>query len=126
MECARNTFSGVHVWKASAVGLFCRHCQSLKSAVDGETAAYNAAPEDWKERAQQALADLIATKRPFTSEDVTAAAGLPSGRVETNRNNAVGALIAQAHREGLTYSAGHQPSRNPRSNGAMLTVWRGK
>ena len=124
-ECARNTFTGIHVWRDSAVGMACKFCHARKRAVDGQERAYNAAAS-WTDNAQAALDALIAAGEPFTSEDVTEAIGLPAGHHETNRNNAVGALIGNASREGLIANVGHTPSRSPRSNGATLVKWRGK
>jgi len=125
MDCPANTFTGLHVYRDSAIGLVCKHCNGMQRAIEGQGLALSAKPE-WRSRAEVALSDLIASGEPFTSEDITLVVGLPAGRIESNRNNAVGALIAHARREGLIQSAGRRPSRNPRSNGAMLEVWVGK
>ena len=125
MECPANTFTGIHVYRDSAIGPACKHCHGMKRAIEGQDRALSAQPA-WRERAETALADLIASGEPFTSEDITTTVGLPKGRIESNGNNAVGALVAHARREGLIQSAGRRPSRNPRSYGAMIVVWIGR
>ena len=93
---------------------------------EGQTAAAEAAPEDWRDRFRQAVRDLAAERRPFTSEDVTARAGLPAGSVGTNRNNAVGALMTSAAGAKVIRKTGRRvPATRPSSHGAELTEWIG-
>lgn len=126
--CVFNTFSGVHVWQDTSAGLRCRACHALQStlrAAAGAELAYQAAPVDWVAAAQVELARLIESGSEFTSEDITDVAGMPRGKVLSNANNSVGALFLRASREGLIEKAGRRvASRNPRSNGAKLEVWR--
>lgn len=92
----------------------------------GQAAAVDAAPEDWRDRFRQAVRDLAAEGCPFTSEDVTAQAGLPAGSVGTNRNNAVGALMTSAAGAKVIRKTGRRlPSMRPSSHGAELTEWIG-
>ena len=75
MECPANTFTGIHVYRDSAIGPACKHCHGMKRAIEGQDRALSAQPA-WRERAETALADLIASGEPFTSEDITATVGL--------------------------------------------------
>lgn len=100
----------------------------VRAKQEGQALAATAAPDDWTDRARQAIRDLAATGLPFTSEDVTAAAGLPAGGVGTNRNNAVGALMTNAatHQPKLIRKTGRRvPALRPTSHAAELTEWIG-
>lgn len=100
----------------------------LARKAEGQALAADAAPDDWTDRFRSALRELAATGEPFTSEDVTDRAGLPAGGIGTNRNNAVGALMASAGaaRPKLIRKTGrHVPSRRPSSHAATLTEWIG-
>lgn len=74
----------------------------------------------WSVLAQQWLAGR---DHRFTSEDLVAAIGLPSGAVGANRNNAVGALIRTWSRRHQIMRVGYQPSLRVESHGALLSVW---
>jgi hypothetical protein len=98
--------------------------QDLKAA--GQALALDAADEDWTAAARRAIKWLAAQGRPFTSEDVTARTGLPSGAPGTNRNNAVGALMTSAAKAGLIAKTGERvPSQRPTSHGAEIAQWVG-
>lgn len=60
--------------------------------------------------------------RHITSEDVTAAVGFPRAN-ESNRNNAVGALMRLMARRGHLRSIGYTTATNPQANGRALRVW---
>ena len=59
----------------------------------------------------------------FTSEDLTAAIGLPRAEVSMNRNNAVGAIMRSASTLGLIRKVGLRQSRIPTSHGATIIAW---
>jgi hypothetical protein len=79
----------------------------------------------WLDMAHAAVRHLAATGNCFTSEDVTALVGLPRGQIGQHRNNAVGAVMAQAARAGIIRRHGYQQSRRPVSHAAVLSVWQG-
>lgn len=92
----------------------------------GQSLAAAAAPDDWQGTFRAAVRDLARAGAPFTSEDATARAGLPTRHVATNRNNAVGALMTSAARAGVIRKTGRRvPSSRPSSHGAELTEWIG-
>lgn len=95
----------------------CRSCHP-REPMQG---ALRMAP-DWVERA-----DAWFQSQPkgtlFTSEDVTAAIGFPSGGNGTNRNNAVGAWVQKLSRQSVIERSHAIQSRNPASNGATIWVW---
>jgi hypothetical protein len=92
----------------------------------GQGLALDAADDDWTTAARRAIKWLAAQGKPFTSEDVTARTGLPSGATGTNRNNAVGALMTSAAKAGLIAKTGTRvPSQRPSSHGAEIAQWVG-
>jgi hypothetical protein len=92
----------------------------------GIDVAIQHAPDDWLTRAKRAIAQLARESRAFTSEDVTQLAGLPSGDVKSNANNAVGALMNAAARKQLIVKTGRRvPSTRVTSHAAELTEWIG-
>jgi hypothetical protein len=76
----------------------------------------------WSELAQSWISDQ-APGTVFTSEDMTAALGLPRGGVGQHRNNAVGAAILAASRHGVIHRTGYTQSRRPESHAAVIAVW---
>jgi len=129
-ECPRNGFSGLHVPIGPTIPQ-CRLCRQPISGKEmgkqGMERAWAGSPDEWRERAWDEVVKLAASGRDFTSEDVTAEIGLPRGAHGMNRNNAVGSLINQAARLSMIFKVGRRvPSRNPRSHGAMLEMWRGR
>lgn len=92
----------------------------------GTQAALDNAPAEWKDEAYRVIVLLALSGRPFTSEDLTIRVGLPSGEVGTNRNNAVGAVINAAAREGLIKRTGtRRLSQRRASHAAELAEWIG-
>lgn len=92
----------------------------------GQEQALTGADDDWTAAARRAIKWLAAQGRPFTSEDVTARTGLPSGATGTNRNNAVGALMTSAAKAGLIAKTDTRvPSQRPSSHGAEIAQWVG-
>jgi len=81
---------------------------------------------EWLNFAYGCLEILAASGAPFTSEDLTAMAGLPTGATGQHANNAVGALMNAAAREGIIRKTGrHVPSRNRTSHATEINEWRG-
>lgn len=76
----------------------------------------------WAERALAWIAAQPIGSR-FTSEDLTADVGLPSGDVGQHRNNAVGAVMRAAARTGLVRRVGYVESVRKRSHAAVLSRW---
>ena len=97
-----------------------------KAAKDeGMSRALDAAVE-WREAAYAAINSLASTRRPFTSEDVVAAVGLPAGGVRTNRNNAVGAVMSAAAKRGWIVKTGrHVTAKRKQLHAAELIEWTG-
>lgn len=91
---------------------------------EGMERAMNAV-QPWPEQALQAITELAEQGLPFTSEDVITLVGLPRGEIGTNQNNAVGAVMAAAHRAGITRRIGYQPAARRESHGAIVAVWIG-
>lgn len=88
----------------------------------GQQLALDAQP-DWRTQADETIMQLARSGNAFTSEDVTARIGLPS--VGTNKNNAVGAVIAVWARRGLIHDVGWTRTSNPQGHSRKLTIWRG-
>ena len=126
--CPKNAFTGVHV-PYSPIVPQCRLCRAELDGKDlraaGSTRALLAAGE-WRILAEEALTKLAVSAKTFTSEDLTDLAGLPREEPGMNRNNAVGAIFLAAQEAGRIMKTGtRRPSRNVRSHGAQLEVWRG-
>jgi hypothetical protein len=99
---------------------------SLEHKESGMAQARDHADHSWKDRYELTIHRLAGTGVPFTSEDVTAHVGLPTGAIRKDRNNAVGALINAAARAGVIRKTGRRvASRRPSSHGAELSEWVG-
>jgi len=92
---------------------------------EGQSRALEFANGDWHERARRALQYLAHLDEPFTSEDLIARAGLPSGAKGTNANNAVGALLSSWARAGRIERVGYTQSARPSSHSAVIALWQG-
>lgn len=105
----------------------CAGIEALGSGKEhGMRQALDNAATEWKADFRRTVKRLAATRKPFTSEDVTAEVGLPRGSVASNRNNAVGAMMnALAKSQVIVKTGRHVKSRSPRSNGAELIEWVG-
>ena len=100
--------------------------KGLDHKESGMRQAIDFAKLPWKDRFDLTIRRLADSGYPFTSEDVTAAAGLPRGFIQGNRNNAVGAMMNAAARRGTIRKTGKRvPSRRPTSHGAELAQWVG-
>lgn len=92
----------------------------------GMARALSGAAKAWLDHAYGCLIILAASGAPFTSEDVTEMAGLPTGATGQHSNNAVGALMNAAAREGIIRKTGrHVPSRVQTSHATEINEWRG-
>jgi hypothetical protein len=79
--------------------------------------------QDWKDRFRSAVEGFEPGRR-FTSEDVLALVGLPSGEVGMNANNAVGAMMNGLARRRLIVKTGARVlSRRSSSHGAEILLW---
>ena len=82
--------------------------------------------QTWKRWFRIVLEEFADLGQPFTSEDIIEQIGLPRRNVQTNANNAVGAMISGAARRKVIRKTGrHRLSRRPSSHGAELTEWVG-
>lgn len=79
----------------------------------------------WAGEAFRAIALLAGTGTPFTSEDVIAEVGLPSGAVQTNGNNAVGAIMSAAAREGIIRPVARVKTQRATSHAHSIIQWVG-
>lgn len=101
----------------------------MEGLVRKETGMTNAlrSYEEWQDRFRKEVRVLAATRLPFTSEDVLQVVGLPSGQIGKDANNAVGAMMNAAAKDGVVVKTGNRRSASrPSSHGAELTEWRGK
>lgn len=82
--------------------------------------------DEWKDQFRQAVTDLVDLGEPFTSEDVVALVGLPTGGVGSNRNNAVGAMMnGLAQRKIIRKTGSRTKSKRATSHSAELVLWIG-
>jgi hypothetical protein len=87
----------------------------------GTAVALEAVPL-WRDQAAAWIAGLPWGVE-FTSEDLTAAIGLPRS-VGKDRNNAVGASVRAAAQRGLIHRVGYRNATRKESHAAALAVWR--
>ncbi len=82
--------------------------------------------DEWQSAFCKEVGTLAATRLPFTSEDVVAVVGLPSGEIGKDANNAVGAMMTSLAKQGVIRKTGRRvQSKRPSSHGAELTEWSG-
>jgi hypothetical protein len=79
----------------------------------------------WADEALVAILKLAKQGVEFTSEDVLAITGLPSGTVGQHKNNASGAIMNKAARAGWIRKVGYTTAKRKESHGAVLAVWIG-
>jgi len=80
---------------------------------------------DWADQALIAIMKLAKQGIEFTSEDVLAITGLPSGEVGQHKNNASGAIMNKAARAGWIKKVGYGKAKRKESHGAVLAIWIG-
>jgi alpha/beta superfamily hydrolase len=89
----------------------------------GQARALTAA-EEWAEAARACIEWLADQGQPFTSEDVVALIGLPDpSATGSNRNNAVGAVIAGAARRGVIRRVGYRNANRELLHAAVVAEW---
>jgi hypothetical protein len=86
-------------------------------AVEGQERAWDATGEPWRKRAQRAISSLCERGIPFTAEDVRRLAGDPDSQ------NAMGAALGKASREGLIYTSGFTKPQRASRHSNMLRLW---
>jgi hypothetical protein len=96
----------------------------LERKQDGMDRALIAAfVQSWKNDFRSVVEGFLPGRR-FTSEDVLAIVGLPSGGVAKDANNAVGAMVNGLARRGIIRKTSTRvQSRRSSSHGAELIVW---
>ena len=96
-----------------------RNDQQL-SLEDAIALVHSHASQTWRDKADQVVRNLCATRETFTADDVLE--GL-SG-VECPDNRALGAVMRNAQAEGLCRATGaYVPSRLPQRNMRPIRVW---
>ena len=90
----------------------------------GMQLALDAKP-DWADQALIAIMKLAKQGIEFTSEDVLAITGLPSGEIGQHKNNASGAIMNKAARAGWIRKVGYGKAKRKESHGAVLAIWIG-
>lgn len=91
--------------------------QGMQLALDAQA--------DWADQALLAIMKLAKQGIKFTSEDVLAITGLPSGEIGQHKNNASGAIINKAARAGWIRKVGYGKAKRKESHGAVLAIWIG-
>ena len=87
---------------------------------EGQQVATYATDVSWTLAADRAIADLAATGRPFTAEDLRAVVGPPVGS-----HNSMGPVFMRAARAGLIVGIGYRQATRTEAAGRVLKVWRG-
>jgi hypothetical protein len=97
---------------------------AITNGFQGMQLALDAQP-DWADQAWVAILQLAKQGIEFTSEDVLAITGLPSGEVGQHKNNASGAIMNKAARAGWIRKVGYGKAKRKESHGAVLAIWIG-
>ena len=105
----------------ACAGPSCQYCATMyiSAAMDASLSLAS----DWRYKADVWF-DSLPIGATFTSEDLTAAVGLPSGTEGMNRNNAVGAYLQSLSRKRRIKKVDMVASRAPRSHGATIMLWK--
>ena len=88
----------------------------------GMALALNGASE-WKDKAYIFIRSCPEGME-LTSENVTAACGLPTGKVGTNKNNAVGGVMSGAGRKGYLVFVRYEKPKRSVLHSSPVSVWR--
>lgn len=90
------------------------------------TAAVDAATSpEWKDAADAVIATLARSGSDFTSEDVTAKVGQPTGPNGEAKPNAVGARFSAAAKAGVIVRVGFTKATRANQHATMISLWRG-
>jgi hypothetical protein len=110
----------------------CQDCHPLRITPTGEqlmrqgmARALEGAAEDYKAAFRAEVYRRIDAGERFTSEDIIAVVGLPSGAVGLNNNNAIGSLIGWFVRKELIKEVDRVKAQRPNSHGARISLWAG-
>lgn len=103
----------------------CRRSLGITLKAKGQALAAEAVDAAWWDRARARIRYLAHLGDPFTIDDVIADVGLPNN-VESNANNAVGALISGMARKGFIRKIGYQQSTRPESHARAVAIWQGR
>lgn len=87
----------------------------------GMAYAKAAQPQEWKDRVNAVIETLALLGRPFTADDVSAAAG----DSPTGSQGAMGALMTGAAKRGLIVKTSEQTSQRRSVHGKPVGVWVG-
>lgn len=99
----------------------------LEARDEGQQVALINTPVEWRAAAVRAVKRLADSGKKFTSEDVTAIVGLPSGGVATNANNGLGSLMTGAARRGVIVKLSERvPANREESHSREIAVWVGR
>lgn len=85
----------------------------------GVASVDEAEPEDWKTRADRAIAELAARKEPFSADDVRERCGDPV------HPNAMGARLLFAAKRGMIERCGLMRSTRPSCHAHLNPAWIG-
>ena len=102
-------------------GSSCQYCSNADR--ESAMAASLSLASDWRYKAE-AWFTALSKGATFTSEDLTAWVGLPSGSEGMNRNNAVGSYLQSLSRSKRIVKVDFTNSKAPRSHGATIIVWK--
>ena len=87
----------------------------------GIAAVSKSTPEDWRESCDKAIAELAATGRAFTADDIRRLVGDPP-----NHPNAMGARFVAAAKAGILRKVGYQSPLRASRHASVVAIWRGK
>lgn len=109
----------------ACTGNSCKYCatMAIKPSIESAMEASLSLASDWRYKAN-AWFTALSKGATFTSEDLTAGVGLPSGSEGMNRNNAVGAYLQSLSRSNRIVKVDITNSKAPRSHGATIIVWK--
>lgn len=95
---------------------------ALAEARRGATNAELSLHTGWRLWAETALAQLAATGRSFTADDLRAIVGDPP---DGEHVNGIGGMFLRASRDGSIEFVGYKTSTRPEARGRPVRVWRG-
>jgi hypothetical protein len=100
--------------------------ESERRKSEGMATAEDHAMLEWKGRFMRRVQQLANAGRPFTADDVVTDVGLPAGRIASNANNAVGAMMSGAGRRKVIRKTGNYvKGKRPESHSRMVAEWVG-
>lgn len=97
--------------------------QGTQLKESGQSKALSSLDPAYRYEFDKVLAAYIREGLMFTADDIVEIIGLPSSG--KNKNNAVGALIAGAAREGLIKKIGYTTAKRKQSHSRIICRWIG-